>query len=68
MASLEVAAEPAGSVGIVSCGAIAYNPDDAGHDGREPHPDTERVMWISEGAPIGYLPEIARNALGHSWT
>jgi hypothetical protein len=49
-------------------GAIACSPDDADHGGRPPDPDQERVVWIGEGTPIGYLPEIARNALGHSWT
>ena len=51
-------------------GEIACSPDDADHDGREPEPepDAERVVWIGEGAQIGYLPEIARNALGHDWT
>ena len=48
--------------------AIACSPDDADRDGREPDPDEERVVWISEGTQLGYLPEIARNALGHRWT
>jgi hypothetical protein len=51
--------------------AIACSPDDAdGADGdeRPPDPDAERVVWIGEGTQLGYLPEIARNALGHSWT
>ena len=48
-------------------GAIACSPDDAEGDGR-PEPDQgERVVWIGEGAQIGYLPEIARTALGQSW-
>ena len=33
----------------------------------EPELDAERVVWIGEGAQIGYLPEIARIALGHDW-
>ena len=45
-------------------GVIACSPDDADHDGREPDPDGKRVVWIGEGAQIGYLPEIARDALG----
>jgi hypothetical protein len=49
-------------------GVIACSPDDADHDGREPDPRVERVVWIGEGAQIGYLPEIARNALGRDWT
>ena len=49
-------------------GEIACSPDDADHDGREPDNGVERVVWIGEGAQIGYLPEIARNALGHDWT
>jgi hypothetical protein len=49
-------------------GQIACSPDDADHDGREPDPDGERVVWIGEGTQIGYLPEIARNTLGHDWT
>ena len=49
-------------------GAIACSPDDADHDGPEPDPERRRVVWIGEGAQIGYLPEIARNALGHGWT
>jgi hypothetical protein len=49
-------------------GVIACSPDDADPDGREPDRDMERVVWIGEGAQIGYLPEIARNALGHDWT
>jgi len=49
-------------------GEIACSPDDADHDGREPDPQVERVVWIGEGAQIGYLPEIARNALGPNWT
>jgi hypothetical protein len=52
-------------------GAIACSPDDAdgaGGDGRPPEVDEETVVWIGEGTQIGYLPEIARNALGHGWT
>ena len=49
-------------------GAIACSPDDADLDGRGPDPGAERVVWIGEGTQIGYLPEIARNALGHNWT
>jgi hypothetical protein len=49
-------------------GVIACSPDDAEYDGRGPDPDAERVVWIGEGTQIGYLPEIARNALGHNWT
>lgn len=49
-------------------GAIACSPDDADHHGREPDNDQQRVVWISEGTQIGYLPEIARNALGDHWT
>lgn len=54
--------------------AIACSPDDADGadgadgDGRPPDADAEPVVWIGDGTPIGYLPEIARNALGHSWT
>jgi hypothetical protein len=36
--------------------------------GREPETGGERVVWIGEGAQMGYLPEIARNALGHAWS
>lgn len=39
----------------------------AAHDVCEPELDAERVVWIGEGAQIGYLPEIARIALGHDW-
>jgi hypothetical protein len=49
-------------------GVIACSPDDAEYDGRGPDPGAERVVWIGEGTQIGYLPEIARNALGHHWT
>ena len=49
-------------------GAIACSPDDADPDGREHELGQQRVVWIGEGTPIGYLPEIARNALGHGWT
>jgi hypothetical protein len=49
-------------------GAIACSPDDAHHARRPPDTDAERVVWIGEGTQIGYLPEIARNALGHGWT
>lgn len=49
-------------------GVIACSPEDADHHGRRPDPDEERVVWIGEGAQIGYLPEIARNALGQRWT
>ena len=48
-------------------GAIASSPDDADHGGREPDDGEERVVWIGEGAQIGYLPEIARIALGDDW-
>lgn len=48
-------------------GAIACSPDHADHDGHEPDRGAERVVWIGEGAQIGYLPEIARNALGDNW-
>ena len=48
-------------------GVIACSPDDADGDGRPPAADEERMVWISEGTPLGYLPEIARSALGHSW-
>jgi len=48
-------------------GVIACSPDDAAHDVCEPELDAERVVWIGEGAQIGYLPEIARIALGHDW-
>ena len=44
------------------------SPDDADPDGREHELGQQRVVWIGEGTPIGYLPEIARNALGHGWT
>ena len=47
-------------------GVIACSPDDAEGDGRPPVTE-DRMVWISEGAPLGYLPEIARNALGQSW-
>jgi hypothetical protein len=49
-------------------GAVACSPDDADHDGREPELTRERVVWIGEGTQIGYLPEVARTALGHGWT
>jgi len=48
-------------------GVIACTPDDAARDVCEPALDAERVVWIGEGAQIGYLPEIARIALGHDW-
>jgi hypothetical protein len=48
-------------------GVIACSPDDAEGDGCPPAADEERMVWISEGAPLGYLPEIARSALGQSW-
>ena len=43
-------------------------PDDAGQDGREPELSGERVVWIGEGTQIGYLPQVARTALGHGWS
>jgi hypothetical protein len=53
-------------------GAVACSPDDADHDGREPELSGElggeRVLWIGEGTQIGYLPEVARTALGRGWT
>ena len=49
-------------------GAVACSPDDAGQDGREPELSGERVVWIGEGTQIGYLPEVARTALGHGWS
>jgi hypothetical protein len=49
-------------------GVIACSPDDADHDGCDPDLDGERVVWIGEGTQLGYLPEIARSALGHHWT
>jgi hypothetical protein len=49
-------------------GAVACSPDDADHDGGEPELSGERVVWIGEGTHIGYLPEVARTALGHGWT
>jgi hypothetical protein len=49
-------------------GAVACSPDDADQDGREPELSAERVVWIGEGTQIGYLPEVARTALGHGWT
>jgi hypothetical protein len=50
-------------------GAIACSPDDADQaDGRAPELSGERVVWIGEGTQIGYLPEVARSALGHGWT
>jgi hypothetical protein len=49
-------------------GAVACSPDDADQDGREPELSGERVVWIGEGTQIGYLPEVARTALGHGWT
>jgi len=49
-------------------GAIACSPDDADSCGRELELDGERVVWIGEGTQIGYLPEIARTALGHGWS
>jgi hypothetical protein len=48
-------------------GVIACSPDDAEGDGRPPTADEQRMVWISEGIPLGYLPEVARSALGHSW-
>lgn len=51
-------------------GPLACSPDDADLAGRDhPHrgePGAEPTVWIAEGTPIGYPPEIARNALG-SW-
>ena len=48
-------------------GVIACSPEDAEGDGRSPAADEARMVWISEGTPLGYLPEIARSALGQSW-
>ena len=48
-------------------GVIACSPDDADHGGA-PDLHGERVVWIGEGTQLGYLPEIARSALGHHWT
>ena len=28
----------------------------------------EGVVWIAEGEPVGYLPAVARDALGRPWT
>jgi hypothetical protein len=47
-------------------GVIACSPDDAEGDGCQPAAE-ERIVWISEGTQLGYLPEIARSALGQSW-
>ena len=47
-------------------GFIACSPDDAEGDGRPPVTE-DRMVWISEDTPLGYLPEIARSALGQSW-
>lgn len=48
-------------------GPLACSPDDADLTGRErPRPDEPGgalTVWIAEGAQLGYLPEIARNAL-----
>ena len=49
-------------------GAVACSPDDVDHDGREPELSGERVVWIGECTRIGYLPEVARTALGHGWS
>jgi hypothetical protein len=49
-------------------GVIACSPDDVDQDGRDPDLSAERVVWIGEGTQLGYLPEIARSALGHYWT
>lgn len=48
-------------------GAVACSPDDADLTGRDPA-SMERVVWISEGTPLGYLPEIARDSLGDRWS
>jgi hypothetical protein len=48
-------------------GLIACSPDDAEGDARPPATEEDRTVWISEGTSLGYLPEIARSALGQSW-
>lgn len=45
-------------------GRVALSPNDAQGDGTEPTSDP--VVWIAEGRQVGYLPPIARNALGWS--
>jgi hypothetical protein len=49
-------------------GPLACSPDDADLTGyerpRRDEPGGEPTVWIAEGAQLGYLPEIARNALG----
>ncbi len=49
-------------------GGLACSPDDADLTGRGDPGQWERTVWIAEGSPIGYLPEIARDALGGPWT
>jgi hypothetical protein len=59
-------------------GPIACSPDDADLTDYARHVDgdrpgegpsnseqsVERIVWIAEGTQIGYLPDIARDALG----
>ena len=47
---------------------LACSPDDADLTGRGDPAQYERTVWIAEGAQIGYLPEIARDALAGPWT
>ncbi len=49
-------------------GTVVCSPDDADMTGRGDPANWERVVWISEGTQIGYLPEIARDALDGRWT
>lgn len=45
-------------------GRVVLTPNDDEGDGTEPTSDP--VVWIAEGRQVGYLPPIARNALGWS--
>ena len=49
-------------------GGLGCSPDDADLTGRGDPGQWERTLWIAEGTQIGYLPEIARDALGGPWT
>lgn len=63
----------------VTIGALARTPErpDQETPGSEVRPARssradpgrwEGVVWIAEGEPVGYLPAIARDALGEPWT
>ena len=45
-------------------GQVVRTPDDAEGDGTVRHDPP--VVWLGERAQVGYLPELAANALGWS--